>query len=351
MVSGAGHPHPDQSVRVAGASRDGGAQRHGHPRRSPSPDVSAPVLEADVRTTPPPQPDPLQLSAPSAPQAALALALTVSPDPLTVGTTATLVLTLTNPTDLPLTAVAVTLPIPAEVSAADAPDSSWRWHLPTLAAQASTVLTTSFQLSRMPQGQALLLTPQATARELAQPVAITSGAPVQAAADTAATTTFVPGAPTTLQSADRQVTVQLPPGLATQRLAIRHAPQPARPALARAPVAPVASPGFRRGLGAFELTASDDQGTRVHQFAQPLTIQVRYTDAQLAARQIDAHHLVLAWLDETTQTWVPLPTTVDPGAQTATATVDHFTRFQLMDGTSPSTAFLPTLKPWQVSLF
>ena len=44
-------------------------------------------------------------------------------------------------------------------------------------------------------------------------------------------------------------------------------------------------------------------------------------------------------------------TTVDPAVQTATAMVDHFSDFQFGDGSSPSSAFLPSLQGFQVSSF
>ena len=49
--------------------------------------------------------------------------------------------------------------------------------------------------------------------------------------------------------------------------------------------------------------------------------------------------------------WLPIPTTIDEHTHIATAVVDHFTPFQLGDGSSPSAAFLPSQQGWQVSTF
>lgn len=114
----------------------------------------------------------------------------------------------------------------------------------------------------------------------------------------------------------------------------------------------------RRGLGVFYLDTTDDTDQAIHQFTTPLTITVSYTPEQLAARGFSASDLALFWYDATapvTQTadrvtygrWQAIPTTIDPVAGTATALVDHFTPFELSDGSSPSTAFVPSLQGWQ----
>jgi hypothetical protein len=128
-----------------------------------------------------------------------------------------------------------------------------------------------------------------------------------------------------------------------------------RPQLrARGQQEPAKHAGLHRGLGTFFLEATDDQGRDVHRFAAPLTLTVHFTAAQLRVLNMRPENLTLYWYDEQyvvdgarrrseRGAWVPLPTQVDLTAGTATATVDHFTPFQLSDGSSPSSAFIPSL--------
>jgi hypothetical protein len=127
-------------------------------------------------------------------------------------------------------------------------------------------------------------------------------------------------------------------------------------------VAPPERASFKRGLGVFHLTATDGTGQDVRQFDAPLALAVAYTPEQLRVLGIAEADLTLSWFDEAARPalpddspgqgqWVPLATTVDAATGTATAQVDHFTPFQLSDGSSPSETFIPSLKGWQVSLY
>jgi hypothetical protein len=148
-----------------------------------------------------------------------------------------------------------------------------------------------------------------------------------------------------LRSRDGQVVVHVPAHAANRALTLRHAHTP----LAGAVVPPDII-GFKRGLGILALDATDDQGAALHQFAEPVTIAIGYTPEQLQAHGIAEVDLTLFWFDDAHQAWVPIPTTVDPATQTASAVVDHFTNFGLSDGSSPSEAYIPSLQGFQVGL-
>src|SRR5258706_13795948 len=116
------------------------------------------------------------------------------------------------------------------------------------------------------------------------------------------------------------------------------------------------------GFGTFFLDATDSLSQTIHQFNAPIPITLSYPPEQLQALGIAEDDLTLFWYDPTlpiTATdgtvpvgaWQPVPTRIDPVNQTAQATVDHFSAFQLSDGSSPSAAFIPSLQGFQVSNF
>jgi len=210
---------------------------------------------------------------------------------------------------------------------------------------------------RAPAGGALLVAPAVTVRGYPRPLTATGGALVADPAQGATTRAFAPGAATTLASADGRVSVDLPGAAASQGLTLRHDAAPPAGEAAAPPIA-----GSKRGFGAFYLSATDGGGAAVHRFAQPLTIAHRYTPEQLRARGIAEPDLTLFAYDPAATVtlpngvvqrgrWVALPTRVDTAAHTATATVDHFSAFQLGDGSSASGAYVPSLKGGQVDLF
>ena len=251
-------------------------------------------------------------------------------------------------------------------------------------------------------GEALLLLPEATARDLPAPVAAAGGAlidervaptapsptppvapttaraptlPADGSTDSASAsaaragvpptpTRFAPGVPTLLRSPRGRVEVQIPAAAASQPLSVRYrlADEVAVDLRVAHPRIPPVLANGRRGFGTFHLDATDDQGHPVHQFAAPLTIVAHYTPEQLRVLGMNPGILTLFWFDpartETradgtliTGLWVPLPSTIDAAAQTVTASVDHFSAFQLGNGLSPSSAFIPSLAGWQVSTF
>jgi hypothetical protein len=74
---------------------------------------------------------------------------------------------------------------------------------------------------------------------------------------------------------------------------------------------------------AIDITAKDAAGNVIHTLSAPITITIGY-DPSIT----DTSKLVISFFDTTTNSWVALPTTVDPVAHTLTAVVTHLTLFQ-----------------------
>jgi hypothetical protein len=99
--------------------------------------------------------------------------------------------------------------------------------------------------------------------------------------------------------------------------------------------APTQSLGSAQSAGhSFLLEAHDSTGQPVTHFAQPYTLTIRYTDAELAALGIAEADLNLAFRDGSA--WVNvLPCAgcgVDAINNRLTAVLDHFTEFALLSG-------------------
>jgi YD repeat-containing protein len=177
-------------------------------------------------------------------------------------------------------------------------------------------------------------------------------------------TRFTPGATTTLRSPMGRVEVQFPSDAAKEalQLTFRFADEAAAHLRAEGALIPPPHPAGYRGFGTIHLHAYDFQGRSVTTFDAPVTIRMRYTPEQLQALDILPGRLTIFWFNpDLEQThadgrvsrgvWVPLETQIDDTAQIASTTVDHFTAFQLGNGLSPSSAFIPSLQGWQVSSF
>jgi len=337
----------------------------------------------------------------------LAMRLQVAPeDWVRVGDIVTATITLWNQASFPAEETVVTMPLPEAVAPADPADpsfsgDSYRWALNTIPAGGTTVITASLRLTAVPAGEALLLRPEVTARGLSLPIVATGGALVStlsaepttvtslsesltktddaasteqtASLDVAAASNrrsergevrFTPGQATKLRSRDGRVTVDVPANAFDAPLTLEYlSPAEVLPRLqGRGKKLPPAIAGYRRGLGAFFLEATDDRGRYVHQFNAPLAVSIRLTPQQLEVLDIAPNDLTIFWFDEERVNkdrkgqerkgqWVPLRTQVDLATSTATFTVDHFSGFQLSDGSSPSEAYLPSLQGWQVSGF
>jgi hypothetical protein len=280
----------------------------------------------------------------------LVLELAVAPDPVAIGETATLSVTVSNRAPYPAEALDVTVPTPDGALAVPGPGTvgpqqGWRWNT-RLDGNGSMVLTGTLRLIGNPPGAALLLRAQAMATGLTTPVQARGGALVIDRAHGVATVPFTPGTLATLRSPDDQVTVLFPASAASRALTLRYGQTP--------PSGQARPPDRGRaheGLGTFFLDASDTLSATIHQFSQPLTITVSYTPEQLQARGLRADDLTLFWYDAAQTRWQPLVTQVDAAAQTASASVDHFTPFQLSNGLSASSAYIPSLQGFQADLF
>jgi hypothetical protein len=84
---------------------------------------------------------------------------------------------------------------------------------------------------------------------------------------------------------------------------------------------------------AFFIDATTSDGTPVTDFAQPFTITIQYSDEDVVG--IDESSLTLSYWDAGTETWIPLPTTVDTEANTLTAVVEHLTTFAVIGESRP----------------
>ena len=361
--------------------------------------ISAPPAE-----NPPVLPDTLQ---PDLLLPALSLTVSADHDPVRVGEVITVSLRIANLAPHPAADLVVSLPLPdgavAEFTQGfDLTSKSWIWPVGSMAGQAQTVLTTTLRLAQMPKGEALLLQPVATARDLNDPIQGVGGSlvdervtgPVQnlgspdvatetatdqvtsptATADSTAQaqpgptakplTAFRPGRATMMRSPRGRVQVRFPGDAAKQplQLAYRFSDEAAVDSQVGKLRIPPALANGRRGFGVFHLDATDAQGRAVHTFDRPITIVAHYTPEQLRVLGMNPGMLTLFWFDPdltntrpdgsvVTGQWVPLASTVNASAQTVTATVNHFSAFQLGNGLSPSSAFIPSLKGWQTSGF
>jgi len=282
----------------------------------------------------------------------IVLQIGIAPDPIAVGDTAVLTVTVTNQDPDPANDLVITAPTPDGALALPGPNTvtptrGWRWSQPRLEGNnSSLVLTGTLRLVRNLPGDALILAAQATVRGIATPITVSGGAVVVDRARGPVTVPFTPGAATVLRSSDGRLTLAVPARVAARRLTLRHTPRPTRGVNS-----PPAIVGYKRGLGAFTLDATDDQGTDVHEFTEPLTLTLTYTPEQLQALGIAEDNLTLFWFNTDTQQWEPISTSIDPVAHTATAYLTHFTNFNFADGSSPSAAFIPSLQGWQVSTY
>lgn len=329
----------------------------------------------DALSVDPPPPEILEVApSPYVATPALVIQAQVAPDPLIVGMTATVTLVVSNQVSDPADDLMVTLPLPPGTEALPdaafvSPTEGWRWNLGHLGGNQRATVTATLQLTVVPPGEALLVQPQATARNVLEPAITTAGALVTLRPQDLRSTrtpqaTVQPQLGGVLESRDRRVRVTIPRGASDSVLQVRHRTLSEKlPELqAAGAIVPPPYAGIRRGFETFFLEASDSTGRDVHQFKAPLTISVDYTPEQLLARGITEGDLTIFWFDETREValpdgrvvhgqWIPLLTTVDPLQRVASAQVDHFTPFQLSSGLSPSAAFVPSLQGWQASLF
>ena len=97
----------------------------------------------------------------------------------------------------------------------------------------------------------------------------------------------------------------------------------------------VATEGDDNGhLRRFVLEGVDANGEVVDTFNAAYSMELHYTDEELAAAGLDEASLRCTWLDESTGEWQPVPSTVDTVNNIVTCQVDHFTEFALHGDTT-----------------
>ncbi len=275
----------------------------------------------------------------------LAVSIQLNANTIAVGEIVTFTILVANQGNAAANNLQINLPVPADADALPSARKDFSWNLPSLAAHEQATFVGALRLDSVPVGDALLLQPSASASNVPIPVSGKGGA-IVVDRDQKPTTTVNPSNQTTLSSEQSRIKVEMPVGSTDQALTISYSRKPIVDT-----VVPPTVAGFHAGFGAFYLTALDDKGVAVHHFAHPLKLTVGYTSQQLDALGISAQDLTIYWYDESNKQWVALPTDVDVINQTATTSVDHFSVFQLSDGSSPSAAFIPSLQGFQVGLF
>ena len=102
-------------------------------------------------------------------------------------------------------------------------------------------------------------------------------------------------------------------------------------------------PPGKRVLRLFRLIAQNSQGDGINQFEANYTLEVSYTDADLAKLGLVESTLKLYFYDEATDQWVLVATTLDTPNNKAMGALDHFTEFALLGD--------PVVQPTARSLF
>lgn len=108
-------------------------------------------------------------------------------------------------------------------------------------------------------------------------------------------------------------------------------------------VVPLSNSHDTRVSKVYELTAVNDNGDAVTQFAQAVTVVLQYDKTIVNAMHEFA--LTMKFYDELLQSWTPLPSVVDPVNHTVTAQTDHFTKFAIF---APMSSVEPTPTPIDV---
>lgn len=100
-------------------------------------------------------------------------------------------------------------------------------------------------------------------------------------------------------------------------------------------------------LRRFTLEAVGENGEAVDNFAADYAMQLPYSDEEVQNAGLDEATLRCQWLDETTNEWQPVASSVDAANNLLTCTADHFTEFAVTGdaqaGTMSHRLFLPTV--------
>lgn len=129
---------------------------------------------------------------------------------------------------------------------------------------------------------------------------------------------LAPDRPASLTSEDGQLTVQAPPGAATQACVLSISP------VAEAPEAP----GLTVLSTVFEVTAETPAGEPVQRFAKPIELAFRVPAEHTSA--FLPHEVRAFFWHQGLSAWLAVPSEYDPTTGTVRAWVDHLTRFAVM---------------------
>lgn len=134
-------------------------------------------------------------------------------------------------------------------------------------------------------------------------------------------------------SDDGRLHITVPAGAFTETLTLYYTPE----------LSPtVMLPPLLVELDGFHLEAVNAEADMVTQFAGAFTVEVSYSDAELAAAGVPETGLQLAYLDRATESWIPIATLVTLEDNIASAQLQHLTEFAL-GGTTQQTLYLPLI--------
>jgi RHS repeat-associated protein/uncharacterized repeat protein (TIGR01451 family) len=280
----------------------------------------------------------------------LSLHAELSADTVEIGDIVTATVTLINSAPYPANNVVVTLPLPvgtqhSTVDGSGQTVDGWLWNIDQFLGNESITLTAVLQINVLPDKNVLLIEIEAQADELEEPLLERGGALVLSDVSTQAAANYRTGNTSRLRSVDHRVTVDFPEDGFTSALSLEYSAQPTEEAQA------AQKASYVRVFGAFSLHATDTLARSIHEFTAPITVTVQYSPELLSAWNIAEHDLTLMWFDPEANLWVPIPSFVDPIQQQVIAQVNHFSDFALGDGSSPSEAYLPSVKGFQHSTF
>jgi len=99
--------------------------------------------------------------------------------------------------------------------------------------------------------------------------------------------------------------------------------------------------GFKAGNTYFVIKITDASGNPVVTLSQPITITVKYSEADLDAAGGDPNRLVLAYWDDVAGEWEALKTSVDNANMTLSASTTHLSTWAVLAKTTSASTGLP----------
>lgn len=93
--------------------------------------------------------------------------------------------------------------------------------------------------------------------------------------------------------------------------------------------------GFKMGSSCFTVEAADASGKAIFAFSRLVTINVKYSDEDLAAAGGAPENLVLAYYNEATGKWNIVETTLNMPERSLSVTTTHFSTWAVLAKTSP----------------